>query len=242
MLKENERLDDLHRNGYMLIQNRKQFCFGLDAVLLSDFAKAKKGETVLDLCCGNGIIPILMEAKNDCDQYVGLEIQADVAEMAMRSVVYNGLQTKIYIEQGDLTEIDEIYDLHTFDVVTCNPPYIKAESGAVNVTDSKAAARHEIFCTLEDVMIAASKMLKYGGRFYMVHYVNRLADIFEFSRKHRLEPKRMRFVHSMYDKAPAMVLCEFAKDGKPHLEILPPLIVYAAKGVYTKEVNDIFYN
>ena len=242
MLKENEKLDDLHRNGYMLIQNRKMFCFGLDAVLLSDFAKAKKGETVLDLCCGKGIIPILMEAKTDCTQFVGLEIQPEVVDMAMRSVVYNNLQKEIYIEQGDLKEVDSMYDLHTFDVVTCNPPYIKVDSGAVNTMDSKAAARHEIYCTLEDVMIAASKMLKYGGRFYMVHYVNRLVDIIELSRKHKLEPKQMRFVHSMYDKAPAMVLMEFVKEGKPHLEVMPPLIVYAAKGVYTKEVNDIFYN
>ncbi|MBR6401258.1 MAG: tRNA1(Val) (adenine(37)-N6)-methyltransferase [Firmicutes bacterium] len=242
LLKKGERLDDLHRNGYMLIQDPEKFCFGLDAVLLSGFAKAKPGEIVMDLCSGNGIVPILMEAKTGCDQFVGVEIQADNVDMARRSIKYNKLEDRIFMECCDLKELGSIYNAHMFDVVTCNPPYIKAKSGAVNDIGGKAIARHEIMCTLDDVFAAAAKMLKYGGRLYMVHRTNRLADIFELSKKHRLEPKVMRFVHACIDKAPSMVLIEFAKDGKPHLEVQAPMIIYAAGNVYTKEVNDIFYN
>ncbi|MBQ9519276.1 MAG: tRNA1(Val) (adenine(37)-N6)-methyltransferase [Firmicutes bacterium] len=242
LLKKGERLDDLHRNGYMLIQNPKKFCFGLDAVLLSGFAKARPEELVMDLCSGNGVVPILMEGKTECEQFVGVEIQPDNVDMANRSIQYNGQQDKIFMECCDLKDIDKIYNKHLFDVVTCNPPYIKAGSGAVNETDGKAVARHEIKCDLNDVFAAAAKMLKYGGRLYMVHRANRLTDIFEYSRKNHLEPKVMRFVHAYIDKAPSMVLIEFAKDGKPHLEVLQPMIIYAAGNVYTKEVNDIFYN
>ncbi len=242
LLKNGERLDDLHRNGYMLIQNPEKFCFGLDAVLLSGFAKAKPDELVMDLCSGNGVVPILMEGKTDCEQFVGVEIQPDNVDMAKRSIQYNNQEDKIYMECCDLKELDKIYNPHLFDVVTCNPPYIKAGSGAVNEADGKAVARHEILCTLDDVFAAAAKMLKYGGRLYMVHRTNRLGDIFELSKKHRLEPKVMRFVHATIDKAPSMVLMEFAKDGKPHLEVEKPMIIYAAGNVYTKEVNDIFYN
>ena len=242
ILKKGERLDDLHRNGYMLIQNPEKFCFGLDAVLLSGFAKAGPDDIVMDLCSGNGVVPILMEGKTECSQFVGVEIQPDNVDMANRSIKHNKQNDKIFMECCDLKEIDKIYNLHMFDVVTCNPPYIKAGSGAVNETDGKAVARHEILCTLDDVFTAAAKMLKYGGRLYMVHRANRLSDIFELSRKHSLEPKQMRFVHAMIDKPPSMVLIEFAKNGKPHLEVLAPMIIYAVKGVYTKEVNDIFYN
>lgn len=242
MLKQGERLDDLHRDGYMLIQNPEMFCFGLDAVLLSDFAKAKADEVVLDMCCGNGIVPILMEAKTPCSQFVGIEIQQYNVDMAMRSVVYNKLQDKIYIEQGDLKELNKLYNVHMFDVVTCNPPYIQTSGGALNESDAKSIARHEIACTLEDVMKSASDMLKYGGRFYMVHRVNRIVDIFELSRKYKLEPKLMRFVHAMHESAPSMMLIEFIKNGKPHLEIMAPLILYAAKGINSKEFNDILYN
>ena len=242
ILKKGERLDDLHRNGYMLIQNPEKFCFGLDAVLLSGFAKAGADDIVMDLCSGNGIVPILMEAKTDCSQFVGVEIQPDNVDMARRSIQYNKLDDKIFMECCDLKELGKLYNSHRFDVVTCNPPYIKAQSGAVNSADGKAIARHEIMCTLNDVFEAAAKMLRYGGRLYMVHRTNRLADIFELSKKNRLEPKVMRFVHATIDKAPSMVLIEFAKDGKPHLEVEKPMIIYAAGNVYTKEVNDIFYN
>ncbi len=242
MLKDGERLDDLHRDGYKLIQNPKMFCFGLDAVLLSDFARAKPDETVLDMCCGNGIVPILMEAKTQCSQFVGIEIQEYNVDMAMRSVRYNNLQDKIFIEHGDLRELDKLYNLHLFDVVTCNPPYIQNDSGAANLSKEKAIARHEIMCTLDDIMHSASDMLKYGGRFYMVHRVNRIVDIFELSRKYSLEPKLLRFVHAMHDQAPSMMLIEFIKNGKPHLEVMAPLILYAARGVCSKEFHDILYN
>lgn len=241
LLKEGERLDDLHRSGYMLIQDPKKFCFGVDAVLLTGFAKAKKGETVIDLCSGNGVIPILMEAKTKCDQFVAVEIQPDNVDMARRSIEYNGLQDKIYALEADINKLSEIFRLYSFDVVTCNPPYMPAGSGFTNNMDAKAIARHEILCNLEQIMKASSDMLKYGGRMYMIHRANRLADIFCLGRKYDLEPKTMRLIQSYIDKDPTLVLVEFMKNGKPMLNVSAPLIIYDKNGRYSKEVTDIYY-
>lgn len=241
-INKGERVDDLHRNGYLLIQDPEKFCFGIDAVLLAGYAKMKKNEIALDMCTGTGVIPILMEAKTDGEQFVGVEIQDESVEMAQRSVALNNLQDKIYIHQGDIKALDEFYKLGTFDVVTCNPPYMPSGGGIVNDYSPKAIARHEIMCTLEDVMCSADKMLRVGGRMYMVHRPARLPEIFNTAVKYHLEPKRMRFVHPYVEKEPTLVLMEFVKGGKPMLKVEPPLVIYLVNGEYTSEIRDIYYN
>lgn len=238
----NERVDDLHRNGYLLIQDPERFCFGIDAVLLAGYAKMKQNEVALDMCTGTGVIPILMEAKTDGEQFVGVEIQEESAEMAQRSVKLNGLENNIFIQQGDIKELDKMFRLGSFDVVTCNPPYMPNGGGMLNEYTPKAIARHEILCSLEDVISMSDKMLRVGGRFYMVHRPTRLADIFALARQYHLEPKRMRLVHPYVEKEPTLVLLEFVKGGKPMLKVEPPLIIYLVNGEYTAEIRDIYYN
>ena len=194
-LQEGERLDDLHRNGYHIIQNEKKFCFGMDAVLLSGFAKVKEGEKVLDLGTGTGIIPILLEAKTAGKHFSALEIQEESADMARRSVAYNGLEQKIDVVCGDIKEASNLFGAASFDVVTCNPPYMNNQHGLKNPDLPKAIARHEVLCTLEDVVREAAKVLKVNGRFYMVHRPFRLVEIINTLSKYKLEAKRMRFVH-----------------------------------------------
>lgn len=240
-IKKDERIDDLHRNGYQLIQNTKMFCFGIDAVLLSDFAQVKKGENVIDLGTGTGVIPILLEAKTNGNHFTGLEIQKESAEMAKRSVLLNGLQNKISIDQGDIKQAFSIYGKSVFDVVTSNPPYMNHGGGLKNDFTPKAIARHEVLCNLEDVIYNASKLLKTGGRFYMVHKPHRLADIIVTMRCHQLEPKRIRFVHSYENKEPSLLLIEGARNGKPMIKIESPLIIYQKDGSYTEEIYKIYY-
>lgn len=240
-IKEWERVDDLHRNGYLLIQDPKRFCFGVDAVLLSGFATVKKGESVLDLGTGTGVIPILLEAKSQGQRFVGLEIQQESAEMAQRSILLNGLEEKIKIVQGDIKEIETFFSASSFDVVTANPPYMNDGGGLKNQYNPKAIARHEILCSLEDIVRGACRMLKTGGRFYMVHRPHRLTDLLVTLRQYGLEPKRIRFVHPYLDRKPNMVLIEAVRSGRPMVQILPPLVVYDREGNYTKEVIQIYY-
>ena len=194
-LKENERIDDLQRNHYRIIQDPDRFCFGMDAVLLSGFARAKEGDRVLDLGTGTGIIPILMEAKTGASHFTGLEIQHDSADMAARSVRLNGLEKKIKIVTGDIREAESLFGAASFDVVTCNPPYMTEHHGLTNPEAPKAIARHELLCTLEDVIRQSSRLLKPGGNLFMVHRPFRLADILVLLRQYRLEPKRMKLVY-----------------------------------------------
>lgn len=241
-LKENERLDDLHRKGYKLIQDPKKFCFGVDAVLLSGFADIKPNETVIDLGTGNGIIPILLEAKSEGKIFYGLEIQEENAEMAKRSVIYNNLEDKVKIVSGDIKEVYTQFKSVKFDVVTSNPPYMQSGGGLVNPFAPKALARHEILCTLDDVVSAASFLLREGGRFYMVHRPHRLADIICTLREKKLEPKTLRFVQPYKDKEPNLVLIEAKKLGGPMIKVLPPLIIYNDDHSYTEEAYNIYYN
>lgn len=241
-INKNERVDDLHRNGYMLIQDPERFCFGIDAVLLAGYAKMNKNEVALDMCTGTGVIPILMKGKTDGEQFVGVEIQQESAEMAQRSVLLNDLENNIFIQHGDIRELDKMFRAGSFDVVTCNPPYMPNGGGLLNDRTPKAVARHEILCTLEDVLSMADKMLRVGGRMYMVHRPARLVDIFVLSRQYHLEPKRMRLVHPYVEKEPTLVLVELIKGGKPMLKVEPPLIIYLINGEYTSEIRDIYYN
>lgn len=234
-----ERLDDL-QNGYMIIQHPDKFCFGMDAVLLSGFVKVKEGEVCLDLGTGTGIIPILLSAKTSGKHFTGLEIQEESADMASRSVAYNNLTDKITIVQGDIKEASAIFGPSTMNVVTSNPPYMTNNHGLKNPGSAKAIARHEILCSLEDVIRETAKVLVPGGRCYFVHRPFRLVEIFTLMKQYKLEPKRMRLVYPFKDKEPNMVLIEGVRGGGAQLTVEPPLIVYESQGVYTREILDCY--
>lgn len=238
-LLEQERLDDL-QNGYKIIQNPNYFCYGMDAVLLSWFAKVKKQEVALDLGTGPGVIPMLLKAKTPGEHFTGLEIQDQVANMARRSVAYNHLEEDITIVTGDIKEAAAIFGGASFHVVTSNPPYMTEHHGLVNPEEPKAIARHELLCSLEDVISQASKVIKTNGRFYMVHRPFRLAEIMGLMMKYKLEPKRMQLVHPYADKEPNMLLIEGLKGGNPRIKVEKPLVVYEKPGVYTKDILDIY--
>lgn len=237
---EDERIDDLQRNGYRIIQKKKGFCFGMDAVLLSGFAQVKEGEVAVDLGTGTGIIPILLEAKTKGKHFTGLEIQEEVAEMAGRSVRLNQLENRVDIVRGDIKEASRLFGKASFDVVTSNPPYMNDNHGLKNPELPKAIARHEVFCTLDDVCREASLLLKSGGRFYMVHRPHRLAEIITALKTYKLEPKRMKLVHPFADKEANMVLIEAVRGGRSMMKVEAPIIVYREPGVYTQEIYDVY--
>ena len=234
-LKDRERLDDLEISGLHIIQSPDKFCFGMDAVLLSGFAYAKKGHRVIDLGTGTGILPLLLWAKTEGEHFTGLEIQEESADMARRSVTGNNI-ANIEIVDGDIKSADKLFKRQSFDVVTSNPPYMINEHGITNPDAPKQIARHEILCTLEDVVKAAAYLLKSNGKFFMVHRPFRLPEVFENLGKYRLEPKRMRLVYPQIDKEPNMVLIEAVKYGKPRLNVEKPLIVYDKDMKYTEEM------
>lgn len=239
-LKPEERLDDLQIKGYQIIQNPGKFCFGIDAVLLSSFAKVKRGEKVLDLGTGTGILPILLEAKSEGKHFTGLEIQEESADMARRSAEYNHLQEKIEIVTGDIKEAATIFGTVSFDVITTNPPYMIGQHGLSNPESAKAIARHEVLCCLTDILRESAKILRPKGRFYMVHRPFRLAEILAEMQKYGLEPKRMRLVYPYVDKEPNMVLVEGMKGANPRMTVEPPLIVYEKDGSYTEELLKMY--
>lgn len=239
-LKEGERLDDLQLQGLRIIQNPEKFCFGMDAVLLSSFAKAGTKDKVVDFCTGTGILPILMSAKTSCQCFYALEIQEESVQMAKRSVELNQLQNRITIMQGDIKEASSLLGKASFDVVTVNPPYMNENHGIKNPELPKAIARHEILCTLEDVVREGAAVLKESGHFFMVHRPHRLAEIVTVLSKYRLEMKRMRLVYPYIDKEPNMVLLEAVKGGRSYLKNEPPLIVYRSPGKYTEEIYNIY--
>ena len=239
-LLEGERIDDLQRNDYKIIQKNDGFCFGMDAVLLSGFASAKKKDRIIDLGTGTGIIPILMRAKTESRDIIGLEIQPASADMAERSVKLNGLEEDIKIVRGDICRAAEIFGRGSFDVVTSNPPYMKAGSGLTNPNDSKAIARHEVLCTFEIIASQVKQLLKSGGRFYLVHRPERLAEIIDTLRANHLEPKRLKMVHSFIDSEATMFLLEAVMGGNSGMRVEKPLIIYKERGVYTDEIYDIY--
>lgn len=239
-LMDNERLDDLQRNNIKIIQKTDGFCFGMDAVLLSGFASAKAGERVLDLGTGTGIIPLLLSAKTEGEHFTGLEIQENIAKMAKRSVALNHLEDKIEIVNGDIKEASRIFGAASFDVVTTNPPYMNDAHGLKNPTEMKAISRHEVLCSLEDVVRESAKVLKPGGRMYMVHRPHRLIEIINTMTKYRMEPKRMKMVHPFKEKEANMVLIEAVRGGGAWLKMEAPIVVYKEPGVYTDEIYSIY--
>ena len=236
-LKPGERLDDLQRNGYRIIQDPGRFCFGMDAVLLAGFAKVKPGERVVDLGTGTGIIPILLEARTKGASFTGLEIQAESADMARRSVLLNDLQDRVHIVDGDIKEAVQIFGAASCHVVTSNPPYMTEHHGLQNPDQPKAIARHEVKCTLEDVVREGTRVLKPGGRFYMVHRPRRLIEIIQTMKKHGLEPKRMKMVHPYVDREANMVLIEAVRGGGALLKMEAPVIVFNEQGGYTEQIR-----
>ena len=235
-----ERVDDLQRNGYGIIQDPGRFCFGMDAVLLSGFAKVKEGETVVDLGTGTGIIPILLEAKTAGAHFTGLEIQPESADMARRSVEYNGIGDRVSIVTGDIKEASRIFGAASVDVVTTNPPYMIGQHGMVNDADAKTIARHEVLCTLDDILRESARLLKPQGRFYMVHRPFRLVEIFCLMHDYGIEPKRMKMVHPFVDKEPNMVLIEGLRGGNARLTVEKPVIVFREPGIYTEEITEVY--
>ncbi len=240
LLHPGERVDDLQRNGYGIIQDPGRFCFGMDAVLLSGFARVRPGERVLDMGTGTGIIPILLEAKTEASHLTGLELMEESADMARRSVEYNGLSDKIDIVTGDMCRASEIFGRGCFEVVTGNPPYMIEGHGLKNDTDPLVVARHEVAMTLDDLVRETAAVLVSGGKCFYVHRPFRLAEIMVSMRSHGIEPKRMQLVYPFVDKEPNMVLIEGVRGGRPRLTVEKPLIIYKEQGVYTDEIYDIY--
>ena len=240
-IKENERIDDLEYKGLKIIQNRKGFCFGIDSILLTDFAKGiKKESKVIDLGTGTGIIPILLSSKSRASKFWGIEIQSEVAEMAQRSILLNSLEEKITIINKDIKQLEENFEKNSIDVIVANPPYKKANCGIKNENQSKVIARHEIKANLEDFICISSKLLKTHGELYMIHRPERLIDIVELCRKYKIEPKNIRMVYPNEESKPNMILIKAVKQSGKFLIIEKPLIVYQKNGKYTEEILKIY--
>lgn len=240
-LKENERLDDLQLNKLKIIQNKKWFCYGIDSVLLSDFAKEiRENSTVLDLGAGNGILGLLLCGKTKLKTIIGVEIQDEVCEMATRTILFNGLQDRFQMIHGDIKNVTNIIPRESFDAVVSNPPYKKKDSGIQNNNETKVISRHEILCNLNDIIKAACYALKEKGTFYMVHRPERLADIIATLREYRIEPKVIKFVYPKINKKPNLVLIKSTKYGNSFLDIKEPIIVYDGNGEYTDEIKKIY--
>ena len=235
-----ERLDDLQCDGLYLIQNPDKFCFGIDAVLLSNFVKVKKDGYAVDLCTGSGIVPILLSTKTKAKKITGIEIQSDIADMASRSVSYNKLDEKIDIINDDISNALKYIKHSCVDSVCVNPPYMKDMAAIKNLDLPLAIARHELLTDLESVINIANKLLKENGRFFMIHRPSRLSEIFAALKKNRIEPKRMRFVHPYMESKANLVLIEGVKGSGVWLDVEPPLAVYKDKNIYTDEVLKIY--
>ncbi|WP_028551891.1 tRNA1(Val) (adenine(37)-N6)-methyltransferase [Paenibacillus sp. UNC451MF] len=239
-LQPSERMDDLLTNDLKIIQSDEVFSFSMDAVLLGRFSYVPPRGRMVDLCTGNGVIPLLLSTRTKAS-IVGVEIQERLADMADRNVKINDLGNQIQIVQGDLRHIHNQLGSGAFDVVTVNPPYLPVPNGEQNINEHVAAARHEVFCTLEDVVRTSSRLVRSGGRVAMVHRPSRLVEIFCTMRQYKLEPKRIRYVHPRVGEEANMVLIEALRDGKPELRTLPPLIVYKNKTEYCDELMEIYY-
>lgn len=235
-----ESLEDLQCGNLFIIQKKRGFRFGTDAVLLADFSKTVRSKKTIDLCTGTGIVPILLSYKTKASEIYGLEIQEDIADMAKRSVIFNSLEGHINIQCGDLKNSLSYYQPAYFDLVTCNPPYMKSGAAILNDSDTKIISRHEVLCALEDVVSISSKLLKPGGHLVMVHRPNRLADVLSEMRKNNIEPKRLRFVHSSFLKPPVLFLIDGIKDAKRDMKLIAPLLLYDEKGHETPELKSIY--
>ncbi|WP_010279437.1 tRNA1(Val) (adenine(37)-N6)-methyltransferase [Paenibacillus senegalensis] len=239
-LKDRERVDDLLTNDLQIIQSDQVFSFSMDAVLLARFCSVPQRGRIIDLCTGNGVIPLLLTTRTKAE-IVGVELQSKLADMAERNIRLNDLTDQISILHDDIRTVHERLGYGKFDLVTVNPPYMKGDTGDRNSNPYIAAARHEIHCTLDDVAAACSRLVRSGGKVAMVHRSSRLIEISVAFRKYKLEIKKLRFVHPRAGEESNMVLIEAVKDGKPEVKILPPLIVYEPNGRYVDELMKIYY-
>jgi tRNA1(Val) A37 N6-methylase TrmN6 len=239
-LQGNERIDDLLTYGLQIIQSADVFSFSMDAVLLARFCSVPKKGNILDLCTGNGVIPLLLSTRSQAS-IVGVEIQSRLWDMAERNVRLNQLDAQIRMENRDLRTLLDVMSQGTFELITVNPPYLPVPQGEQNVNEHFALARHEVACTLEDVISISSRLVRNGGKVAMVHKPSRLVEILSMMKQYRLEPKRIRFVHPRADAEANMVLIEAIRDGKPEVRLLPPLIVYKNATEYCKELVDVFF-
>jgi tRNA1(Val) A37 N6-methylase TrmN6 len=237
---DDERVDDLQYKGLKLIQKKDGFCFGVDAVLLASFANVKKNDRLIDLGTGTGIVAVLLSAKTEARSIIGLEIQPQMAEMAERSIDMNKLGEKVKIVCGDIKNALQLFGSSTFDVVVTNPPYINKGGGLLNLSDTKMVSRHEILCSLEDIINISSRLLVSGGQFAMIHRPERLADIICLMRNNSIEPKYLRFVHPSPNKKPNLILVQGSRNGNKQLKVMEPLYVYDEYGNYTDEINKIY--
>ena len=235
-----ERIDDLLTNNLKIIQSREVFSFSMDAVLLARFASIPPQGRIMDLCTGNGVVPLLMSTRTRA-AIEGVEIQERLASMARRSVALNQLEERITIREQDLKEMPLAGEHGSYDAVTVNPPYAQMTGSDIKLNIHQAMARHEIGCTLEDVIRTASQLLRTGGKLAMVHRPHRLVDILSLMRTYGVEPKRVRYVHPRAHMEANMVLVEGLRAGKPELRVLPPLIVYNENNEYVPEIMDIYY-
>lgn len=240
-LKENERIDDLELNNLKIIQNQKGFCYGIDSVLLSDFAKKiPNNAKVLDLGTGTGILGILLCGKTNLDKIYGVEIQEEVSKMAQKSILLNNLSERFEIINDNIKNLNNYFENDSFDVIISNPPYKKDNSGIKNESETKLISRHEITANLEDFISVSSKMVKSNCSLYMVHRPERLSDLFFLLKKYKLEPKKLRTVQSYFDSKPKLILVKATKNAKSFLNIEKPLIIYNKDGTYTNEVLEIY--
>ena len=240
-LNKNEKIEDLQFKNLRIIQNKTGFCFGIDSVLLSDFAKEiKEDAKVVDLGTGTGIIAILLCGKTKLKEIIGVEIQKEVCEMANKSIKLNNLENKFKIINDNILNIEKIIGKNSIDVIVTNPPYKKKGTGIKNENENKIISRHETKASLEDFIDISCKLLKDKGEFYMVHRPERLVDIIEIMRKYKIEPKILRFVYSNKNSEPKLVLIKGIKNAKPFLKVKNNLYIYQEDGNYTEEINKIY--
>ncbi len=240
-LKENERIDDLEYKGLKIIQNIEGFCFGIDSILLADFAKEiKRNSRVIDLGAGTGIIGILLCAKTEISHMVGVEIQEEVYDIAKRNVKLNKLEEKFTLININIKELGKRQEIGKFDAIVTNPPYKKDNTGIQNENEKKLISRHEITANLEDFIRISSQLLKDKKDLYMVHRPDRLVDIIALLRKYKLEPKKLKLVYPKLEKEPNLILIKATKNAKPFLKVEKPLYVYKENGEYTDEILKIY--
>lgn len=244
ILKENERIDDLQIANLKIIQNPEWFCFGIDSVILANFANdIKEKSKIIDLGTGTGILGFLIYGKNNVEHITGIEIQSEVAEMTQRSIKLNKLENKFNIINCDVKEITSYVDKESYDVVITNPPYKKINTGGRNEDEKKLISRHEIKADIYDFINASKKVLKDKGSLYLVHRPERLSDIMCALNQNKIEPKRIRFVYSKENSKEAkLVLIKAVKNGGKFLKIENPLYIYKENGEYTEEIIEFYKN
>lgn len=240
MLQPGERLDYLIREDLRIIQNDAVFSFSTDALLLGHFTEVRKRDRILDMCAGNGVIPLLLSDKGN-NVITGVEIQPQLVNMAVRSVQYNHLEDRITMVEMDINALIQAYSPAQFDLITCNPPYFKANQTNQHQLEAHKIARHEIYCTLDDCLRVSNHLLKEGGRVVMVHRAERMLDLFESMRHYRIEPKRLHMIFSKPEKAAQTIVVEGRKGGRQGLDIAPPFYIYDEQGDYTPEMKEIYY-